>query len=48
VVAGLGAVILHPGPVLQSGLLLVRGREESDAAKVIEVLSRSEAIATPR
>jgi hypothetical protein len=40
VVAVLGALILHPGPRLQTGLLLVRVREESDAVKVIAALTQ--------
>ncbi len=39
VVAGMGALILHPGPTLQTGLLLVRVREESNAVKVIQALT---------
>jgi hypothetical protein len=39
-VAGLGKLILHPGPLLQTGLLLVRAREESDAVKVMVALTQ--------
>ena len=45
VVAGLGTLILRPGPLLQTGLLLVRVREESDAAKAIEALASQDATA---
>ena len=40
VVAVMGELILHPGPRLQTGLLLVRVREESDAVKVIATLTQ--------
>ncbi len=36
----LGRLIVHPGPVLRSGLFLVRMREESNAAKVIAALTQ--------
>jgi hypothetical protein len=41
VVTGMGELILHPGPRLQAGLLLVRAREESDAVKVIAALAQN-------
>jgi hypothetical protein len=37
---GLGKLVLHPGPLLQTGLLLVRVREESDAVKVMAALTQ--------
>ncbi|MDR3717281.1 MAG: DUF5995 family protein [Bryobacteraceae bacterium] len=40
VVEALGRLIVSPGPLLQTGLLLVRAREESDAVKVIAALAR--------
>jgi len=40
VVAGMAEFILRPGPLLQTGLLLVRAREESDAVKVMAALSQ--------
>jgi hypothetical protein len=39
-IAGLGQLILHPGPLLQTGLLLVRVREESNAVKVMAALTQ--------
>ena len=36
---GLGKVVLHPGPLLRAGLLLVRARESSDAVKVMAALT---------
>lgn len=39
-VAGLGKLILHPGPLLRTGLRLVRAREESDAVKVMAALAQ--------
>ena len=39
VVEGLGRLIVHPGPMLRTGLLLVRMREESNAPKVIAALA---------
>jgi hypothetical protein len=36
----LGKLILHPGPLLQTGLLLVRVREESNAVKVMAALTQ--------
>jgi hypothetical protein len=41
VVAGIGHLILHPKPLLQAGLLLVRLREERDVAKVMTALTPS-------
>ena len=36
----LGRLTVHPGPMLRSGLLLVRMREESNAVKVIAALTQ--------
>jgi hypothetical protein len=40
VVETLGRAILSPGPVLTAALMLVRSRESTDVARVIEILSR--------
>lgn len=39
----MGRLIVRPGPLLRTGLLLARVREERDTAKVMAVLARSEA-----
>ena len=38
----MGQLIVRPGPMLRTGLLLARVREERNTAKVMAVLSRSE------
>lgn len=40
VVAGIGQLILHPKPLLQAGLLLVRVREGRDVSKVMRALAQ--------
>lgn len=40
VVAVMGELILHPGPQLETGLLLVRAKEDSDAVKVMAALAQ--------
>lgn len=40
VVAAMGELIVRPGPLLQTGLFLVRAREERDAAKVMAALTQ--------
>lgn len=47
VVEALGRLIVSPGPLLQTGLLLVRMREQSDAVKVIQALASPGAGAPP-